>query len=506
MSGYRGFERFLIGSQWAEPHSTTRHSVVSPGSGQEIGTARLADETDIERAVSAAREALDSRVWVDTPVAERTRLMHLARAYCADHVERMVRLSADELGIPVAQSTGRILQALTFFDDAIELATVLDRPELRPDPSTRRVALVSREPVGIVAAITPFNSPFAMGVNKTARALMAGCPVVFKPSPEGALLTEVLAEGYAAAGFPQGVISVLPGGAAAGSALVSHRDVSMVTFTGSTTGGQAIARSCAENFTRSSLELGGKSAAIVCEDADLAVVMKHLPIGTFGKAGQVCVALTRIYVHRSLYESLTARLVEAIGALRPGDLHDAATTHGPVISRRQLDRIVGMVQAAIDGGAKALTGGSAMAREGFFFEPTLLTDVENSMPIVQEEVFGPVGVVLPFDDDDEAVRLANDSRFGLHGAIFTQDLDRGFALARRIKTGTLALNGYGITANGPFGGVKFSGWGRENGPEGMEDFYELKSTSLDDDAAHWYRARLWAAEAGDLTVPVEAVQ
>jgi len=486
MSYYRGFERFLIGSKWAAPHGNDVHRIISPGSNREIGTVRLADDADIDAAVKAAREALDNRTWVDLPVGLRAQMIRAARDYCARQVDRLVELSASEIGMPVGQSKGRHLAALTYFDDAIEYAKALSRPELRPDALTGRVAFISREPVGVVAAITPFNGPFAMGINKSARALMAGCPVVLKPSPEGALHVEVLAEAYAAAGFPPGVISVLPGGADIGRRLVSNPHISMVTFTGSTTGGQAIATSCAATFTRSTLELGGKSAAVVCADADLETVMAYLPMGTFGNAGQVCISLSRIYVHRSLFDTVVERLRQAAVALVPGDPADRATTLGPVVSKRQLDRISSMVRSAIDAGANAVTGGAVIDRAGFYFEPTILTNVDNSMPIVQEEVFGPVAVVLPFDSDEEAIQMANDSRFGLHGAIFTRDLGRGFDLARRIKTGTLALNGYGITSKGPFGGVKSSGWGRENGPEGMEDYYEFKSTSLDKHAAEWY--------------------
>ena len=269
MSDYRGFERFLIGSRWAKPKSNKTHKIISPVTDKEIGAVRLADEADIDAAVNAACQARDERTWVDTPIARRAEMMRVARDYCATQVDRLVELSAVELGMPVGQSKGRHLATLTYFDDAINRATALARPELRPDALTGRVALVSREPVGVVAAITPFNGPFVMGVNKSARALMAGCPVILKPSPEGALHTEVLAEAYAAAGFPPGVVSVLPGGREAGVRLVSSPEISMVTFTGSTAGGRAIATSCAANFTRSALELGGKSAAIICDDADL---------------------------------------------------------------------------------------------------------------------------------------------------------------------------------------------------------------------------------------------
>ena len=490
MTGYRGFEKFLIGSQWVEPHGSDCHSIINPANQDKIGTVRLADAADIDRAVTAAHGAAESRIWADTSIEQRADHMRAARDYCAGQIDRLVELSANELGLPVAQNRPRHLATLSYFDDAIERARMFDTPELRPDPLTGKTALVRREPVGVVVAIIPFNGPFAMGVNKTARALMAGCPVILKPSPEGSLHAEVLAEAYAAAGFPKGVVSVLPGGADAGNQLVSHPDVDMVTFTGSTNAGRAIARSCAEHFTRSSLELGGKSAAIICDDADLDAVMAVLPIAAFGNSGQVCLTLSRSYVHRSLFGAVLERLTNAVSGFRIGDPSDESTTLGPVVSRTQLARIDAMVRTAISNGAKAVTGGSVIDRPGNFFAPTILTGMPNDAAIVQEEIFGPVHVVLPFDDDEEAILLANQTSFGLHGAVFTRDLARGFRMARRMRTGTLAVNGYGITATGPFGGVKWSGWGRENGPEGTEHFYELKSISLDSAAADWYREHM----------------
>lgn len=490
MTDYRGFEKFLIGSQWIEPHGDSNHTVLNPANGAEIGSVRLADEVDIENAVAAARSARESRVWSDMSLEQRAGKIRVARDFCASQIDRLVELSANELGLPVSQNKPRLLATLNYFDDAIERAKDFANPVLRPDPLTRKTALVSREPVGIVAAIIPFNGPFAMGVNKTARALMAGCPVILKPAPEGSLHAEVLAEAYAAAGFPAGVVSVLPGGTSAGSHLVNHPDIDMVTFTGSTAAGRAIAKACAENFTRSSLELGGKSAAIICDDADMDAVMAYLPIGAFGNSGQVCLTLSRSYVHRSLFDTLVERLAKAVENFVIGNPWDEATALGPVISRGQLAHIDGMVQAAIAAGARVVTGGSIIDRPGNFFKPTILTDMPNSAAIVQDEIFGPVHVILPFDDDEEAIRLVNESNFGLHGAVFTRDLERAMWLAERMRTGTLAINGYGITATGPFGGVKFSGWGRENGPEGTEHFYELKSMSLDSATADWYERRM----------------
>lgn len=490
MTYYRGFKKFLIGSQWVEPHGNGRHTVLNPASGEDIGQVRLADDVDIDRAVAAARSAWESGVWAGMGHDRRVERILAARDYCAGEIDRLVELSANELGLPVSQNRPRHMATLSYFDNAIEQAKRFAKPDLRPDPLTRKTALVSHEPVGVVAAIIPFNGPFAMGVQKTVCALLAGCPVILKPSPEGALHAEVLAEAYTVAGLPPGVISVLPGEAEAGMHLVGHPDVGMVTFTGSTAAGRAIATSCARNFTRSSLELGGKSAAIICEDADLDNVLAHLPIGAFGNSGQVCLTLSRSYVHRSLFEAVVERLANAARSFPIGDPWEKATMLGPIVSGRQLARIDAMVRAAVAAGARIVTGGSVIARPGNFFEPTILVDVENSSAIVQEEIFGPVHVMLPFDEEEEAVALANESNFGLHGAVFTRDFERGLELAARMRTGTVAINGYGITATGPFGGVKWSGWGREMGREGMEEFYESKSVSLDGAMADWYRDRM----------------
>src|SRR3546814_544863 len=412
MPHYRGFKKFLIGSQWVDPHGIIDHVVSNPANGEEIGVVRLADDLDIDRAVAAARGAWENRVWSDLTLEQRAEKVGAARDYCAGQIDRLVELSANELGLPVAQNKPRHLASLTYFDNAIEQAKRFAEPELRYDPLTRKTALVRHEPVGVVAAIIPFNGPFAMGVAKTAGALMAGCSVILKPSPEGALHVEVLAEAYAAAGFPAGVVNVLPGGGEAGARLVGHPDVDMVTFTGSTAAGRAIATSCARNFTRSSLELGGKSAAIICEDADLDVVMAHLPIGAFGKSSQVCLTLRRSYVHRSLFDAVLERLATAVRGFVIGDPWQEKTHLGPIISPRQLARIDSMVQAAIASGARVVTGGSIIDGPGNFFAPTILTDVQNSSAIVQEEIFGPVHVVLPFDEEEEAIRMANDSDFG----------------------------------------------------------------------------------------------
>jgi betaine-aldehyde dehydrogenase len=318
-------------------------------------------------------------------------------------------------------------------------------------------------------------------VSKSIRALIAGCSVIVKPAIEGALQTFRLAEAFADVGLPEGVISILPGGAEAGQQLVEHPAVDMITFTGSTDGGRRIAESCGRQLKRTILELGGKSAALVLDDADLDSVMPWLIGGAFGNAGQVCIALTRVVAPRDRYDEVVNRLAESAASLRPGPPLDPSTTVGSLISRRQYERVAGYVDAARAAGARVVTGGGRPpdSTAGWFYAPTVLADVRNDMQVAREEVFGPVVVVIPHDGDDDAVRIANDSPFGLHGAVFSVDVDRALAVAGRIRSGTAAVNGYGILSSSPFGGVKSSGWGREGGPESIAEFTELRALTLD---------------------------
>jgi betaine-aldehyde dehydrogenase len=379
---------------------------------------------------------------------------------------------------------GRLDGTLSVFDDAIETFLAVAAQELRPDRNGRST-VISRDPVGVVAAITPFNGPFVMSVSKAVRALMAGCSVVLKPALEGALQAYFLADAFEAVGFPPGVISMLAGDATAGSHLVDHDGVDMVTFTGSTTAGRRVAAACGQRLKRSSLELGGKSAAVILDDADLDAVIPVLQYGAFGAAGQVCIALSRVLAPKSRYDEVVDRLVAAAQSLTPGDPFDPATTIGPLITQRQRERVEYFVHVGRSECASLATGGKRPAAldKGWFLEPTVFAHVDNQMRVAREEIFGPVTCVIPYESEADAVATANDSPYGLHGVIFAADVARGLEVARQIRSGTLAVNGFAIPHSAPFGGVKDSGWGREGGPEGIADFIEYKAVSIDSSAA-----------------------
>jgi aldehyde dehydrogenase (NAD+) len=344
-------------------------------------------------------------------------------------------------------------------------------------PSMIGHTIVRREPVGVVAAIVPWNFPQALAAFKLAPALAAGCTVVLKASPETALDAVVFAEAAHEAGMPHGVLNVVPGGTAAGAHLVSHPGVDKVSFTGSTAVGRIIGQTCGRLLRPVTLELGGKSAAIILDDADLAAAMTGLKSVSLINNGQTCYLGSRILAPRSRYDEVVGALAELVNGLAVGNPLDNATDIGPVVSARQRDRVLGYIEAGKASGAKLIAGGGVPRDQprGWFVSPTVFADVDNSARIAQEEIFGPVLAVIPYDSDEQAIALANDSEFGLAGTVWSTDVDRATEVAREIKTGTVGINDYQLDIGAPFGGVKASGIGRELGPEGLDEFFTLKS-------------------------------
>jgi betaine-aldehyde dehydrogenase len=341
--------------------------------------------------------------------------------------------------------------------------------------------LVTKEPVGVVGAIAPWNVPLFIASAKLAPSLAAGCTVVFKPAPETPLDAFRLAEIFAEAGLPEGVLSVLPAGREVGEHLVTHPGVDKISFTGSSVAGKRIGGLCGERLKRCTLELGGKSAAIVLDDADLAATLPNLLPNAIMNNGQACIAQTRILAPRDRYDEVVEALVDQVKSMVVGDPLDPATEVGPLVAGRQRDRVEGYLRSGQEEGAKVALGGGRPAglNKGFYVEPTIFVDVDNKMKIAQEEIFGPVLVVIPYEGDDEAVAIANDSDYGLCGSVWTNDNDRGLGIARQVRTGTYMLNtGIPIDFGTPFGGYKNSGLGREFGPEGLENFLEKKSIAL----------------------------
>jgi betaine-aldehyde dehydrogenase len=337
---------------------------------------------------------------------------------------------------------------------------------------------VRKEPVGVVGAITAWNVPQLLIIAKLIPALLVGCTVVVKPSPETPLDALFLAQMIDEAGFPPGVVSIAPGGADAGAHLVSHADVDKITFTGSTAVGRAIGARCGQDLRRVTLELGGKSAAIVLDDADVDKTVKGLRFSSYMNNGQACAAQTRILVSRKNHDAFVDAMVAKVADMPCGDPNDEETEVGPLVSERQWERVQGFIKSGEEQGASAIAGGAgkpAGLQGGNYVKPTLFTNVDNKMRIAQEEIFGPVVCVIPYDDVDDAVRIANDSSYGLGGSVWTADREAALDIARRVRTGSFGINNYGPDTSSPFGGFKASGIGREWGDEGLADFLELKS-------------------------------
>jgi aldehyde dehydrogenase (NAD+) len=339
---------------------------------------------------------------------------------------------------------------------------------------------VRREPVGVVAAIIPWNVPLFIAVNKVIPALLAGCTVILKPAPETPIDALWLGGLFQEAGLPEGVLSVLPADRVVSEYLVTHPGVDKVSFTGSTAAGRRVGSLATERLKRISLELGGKSAAIVLDDVDLASSAFMLAYSGLMNSGQACVAQTRILAPRSRYDEVTEALVESAKMLTVGDPLDPATQLGPLVAERQRDRVEGYIEKGKAEGARLVLGGGRPAglEVGWYVEPTIFADVDTKMTIAQEEIFGPVLSVIPYDSEDEAVAIANDSDYGLAGSVWTADVEHGYQVATQVRTGTYGINWYAFDMGSPFGGYKCSGIGREDGPEGLASFCELKSVLM----------------------------
>ncbi|MET9327671.1 aldehyde dehydrogenase [Tsukamurella sp. NPDC003166] len=469
-------DRFYIGGAWRPAASAETVDVVSPTTDETIARVALGAPSDMDAAVAAARDAFDRGPWPRMSVAERAALIRGFRDRLAGHGEQIAVTVTTEMGCPITQTRAAQVGASTaLLDINLELAEQYPWRYTRSGRTGNAVVL--RRPVGVVAAIVPWNSPVAVAMLKLAPALVAGCTVVLKPAPESPLSAHFLARAAAEAGLPPGVLNIVAADRAAGEHLVTHPGVDKVSFTGSTTAGRRIASACGNDLRRVTLELGGKSAAIILDDADLDAAVTSLRGASFRYNGQACVGKTRIIATRRRYAEVVDALTAMVGDLRVGDPADPDTEIGPLVSARQRDRVETYIAQGRAEGARVTVGGGRPADRpaGQFVQPTVFADVRSDMVIAQEEIFGPVICVLTADDEDEAIDIANDSAYGLSGAVYSADLDHAFAVAQRIRTGGVDINGAGIGFHAPFGGVKRSGIGREAGLEGFDAFVETTS-------------------------------
>ncbi len=472
---------FFIDGGWRAPSGSATIPVISPLTEEQFGAVPEATTADVDAAVAAARTAFRSSGWRDLSPADRA--AHLRRF--ADELDKRAedRSSAvtSENGMPIALARfaegAAPVQLLRYYADLVETTPVEETRTSQPLPGS---TIVRREAIGVVGAIAPWNFPAILSMFKIAPALAAGCTVVLKPSPETSLDAYVLAEAAIAAELPAGVLNIVNGGSEVGRHLVSHPHVDKVAFTGSTPAGREIGRVCGELIRPVTLELGGKSAALVLDDADLEQTVGGLATASLLNTGQTCYMSTRILVPGSRYDEYLEAISTMCASLPVGDPMDENVAVGPLASGRHRDRVLSLIERGRSEGGTVTTGGGTPSgvNRGFFVEPTVFAGVDNSATIAREEVFGPVLTVLRYDDVDDAIALANDSSYGLGGTVWTSDPDRGVDVARRVETGSFGVNYFNLDWGSPFGGVKASGIGRELGPEGLAAYQNLKSIFL----------------------------
>ncbi|MBT2271379.1 aldehyde dehydrogenase [Rhodococcus qingshengii] len=492
----REYDSFYIDGAWHKATGPDTFTVISPSTGSPIGSVPSATVAEIDLAVAAARRAFDTTDWPTRPAAERAELCEALAQRLFDHKSELSDLLVDELGCTraaadVYQATAPTLHwnynAALARDYAYAEKRSTDLGPLAGGATSGFImqyetnSVVFKEPIGVVAALGAFNFPLAGTAQKVAPAVAAGCTVVIKVPEQDPLAIMAMGDLITEAGIPPGVINIVAAGPDVSAHLVSHPDVDMVSFTGSTETGARIGEACGKRIRPAVLELGGKSAAIILPDADIdGALPELLSASAITSNGQSCVCQSRILVPRDRHDEIVQRLVDGFAGIKVGDPNDPEVALGPLISEAHRERVLGFVRRAVEQGATLAFGGGVPEGldKGWFVEPTLLIGVTRDMEIAQEEVFGPVIAVLAYDSEEEAIEIANASRYGLSGTVFTADLEHGFDIARRIRVGLFGINMLSVDFNAPFGGLKDSGYGREHGPAGFESYLTTKTVPV----------------------------
>ncbi len=475
------FKQIYCGGIWSNPSGAGLIDIVSPNTEQVVFQIAEATKADIDQVVSAARQAFDVGPWPRTTAKERANLLRSLAEKLRERTPDLETAFVEQMGALASMAKGVTPYAIGALDRYADMAESFEFVGQRPTLSGVGVGYLVHEPAGVVAAITPWNVPLIAMLNKIAPALAAGCTVIMKPAPETPIEAYIIAECADEVGFPAGVLNLVTAGRDASDYLVRKPEVDKVSFTGSLAAGQRIASVCGERIGRVTLELGGKSAAIILDDYDLETAAASLAPAVCGLSGQNCAALTRVIVSRDRHDKLVDLLARKMRSIRVGHSYDQDAEMGPLAMKRQLDRVESFIHKGKDQGANLVVGGSRPTHlnTGYFIEPTLFANVDNAMAIAQEEIFGPVMCVIPCEDEDDAIRIANDSNFGLGGAVYTNDLDAAYRVARQVRTGTVGQNGSKADFTIGFGGFKQSGVGREGGEAGLKSYLESKTLLLD---------------------------
>ena len=469
------YEQFYINGQWVEPEGTGLIEVINPTTEEPCGSVPSGDAKDVDKAVAAAKSAFKS--WSQTSAAERSGYIAKLTALLDERKEALAGVISEELGMPVGWSVAVQIGLPTGV-----MASYIELPAEMEKEEEVNNSLVIREAIGVCGFITPWNYPLHQIVGKVAPALAAGCTMVLKPSSETPLNAFLFAELIHEAGLPAGVFNLVTGpGRVVGEALATHADVDMLSITGSTEAGIRVAELAAPTVKRVTQELGGKSASVVLEDADIEAAVGAAVVGLCMNTGQTCAALTRLILPRSKQAQAIEVAKAAAATVVVGGAFDEGAYMGPMVSKQQQATVRKYIQAGIDEGATLITGGVDMPEgqsQGYFVQPTVFADVTNDMTIAQEEIFGPVLAMIPYDTEEEAIDIANDSIFGLSGAVWGADVEKAKGVARQMRTGQVTINGGDFNLTAPFGGYKQSGNGRELGAEGLHEFVEIKSIQL----------------------------